>query len=166
MRDNSARTRSQVCISIDLELLRKARDMGINISRASEDGIMQACHIDKPAPVVIDPVKAMKEKLKPLMLQKMKRDITTFEKTGEIKHIERWVRIVKTMCGVKVKPEDLRAVTIDIVLEAPVLKLRFCRICNAETDHEIKPWRVGDKIRGTRVICQKCLCMVDIPANS
>jgi hypothetical protein len=163
---NEPRARRQICLTIDSEIATKAKEFGINISRAAEEGILQALHIDKPAPVKIDPVQAMKEKLKPLMLQKMKRDIGNFEKTGEIKHIERWVRIVKTMCGVKVKPEDLRAVTIDVMLEAPVLKPRFCRICNSETEHEIKPWRVGDKIRGTRVICQKCLCMVDIPINS
>lgn len=163
---NEPRARRQICLTIDSEIALKAKEFGINISRAAEAGIMEALHIDRPAPPKIDPVQTMKEKLKPLMLQKMKRDILTFEKTGEIKHIERWVRIVKTLCGIKVKPEDLRAVTIDIVLEAPVIKPRFCRICNIETEHEIKPWRVKDKIRGTRAVCQKCLCMVEIPINS
>ena len=158
MYEEHHRNKVVTTICLDSDVLSKARDMGINVSRASEDGIMAACHIEKPAPIKIDVVKTMKETLKPVMLQKMKRDIATFEKNGDIVPIKKWLRVIKVVSHVKAELEDMRAVTVDVILETLEYKKKFCNQCKEETQHETKKHVVAGMIRGIRNTCQKCLC--------
>jgi hypothetical protein len=129
--------------------------MGINLSQEAERGIAQACGYEYPATVKLNPVEEIK-KLKPVILEKLKRDLVVFDRTAEFGKIAKWERNLKKTAHVKASIEDMRAATEHIpATGAEPSKERFCKTCDIVTAHDLK--RIVKCGHASEIrICQVC----------
>ena len=160
---NYQRNRSQVCVSIDKDVLEDARARGINLSRAAEHGISLACgHRAKTKQ--IDKGKVLAKALKEPMRVKMAHDLAIFDRTADFKLVNRWVNNLKTLTKITFELDDLRAAVegLEVPGELGGQKItqieKYCKECKHVTRHERRRRVVAGRIEGFREFCKECRC--------